>query len=404
MTSTEEEVRDVAENAEENGPDEVEPEESRLVRLRDKLWTSRSRRTRIGAAILVVLLVVGGIGTAWLHSGRSVFGVHAGEGPLSFLPEWLPEGVAFQYGDQAITVEALDKHAEMLKALYGVQPPKGSKMDNFRRDVAKSYAVSLILDQAAADRGIKVADKQARDTLSRFVGERLGSGPDAYSQFIGSLADTGTSEQTVLDELKRRLAMTQLFEKETADIKDASDADVQKAFAERKNELATPERRQLSNIVVETKADAEQVAAALQKGKSFASEAKSNSLDGSTRDKGGDIGTIGRADLEPEYGKAAFGADKGDVFGPVKTQHGWNVGKVDKVVPGQPAEFEKIKKDLKDQLRTEATVSQWRGWLGDAIADADVRYADEYRPADPDAPPEESPADPSQQVPGQGPR
>ncbi|MGH3451302.1 MAG: hypothetical protein ACRDQW_11380 [Haloechinothrix sp.] len=45
--------------------------------------------------------------------------------------------------------------------------------------------------------------------------------------------------------------------------------------------------------------------------------------------------------------------------------------------------------------QAEASLAAWRSWLGKRIADADVRYADAYRPTDPDAPPETAPTDPA---------
>jgi len=44
--------------------------------------------------------------------------------------------------------------------------------------------------------------------------------------------------------------------------------------------------------------------------------------------KGGDLGWFGRNEMVPEFEKAAFGARKGDVVGPVKTQFGYHLIKV----------------------------------------------------------------------------
>lgn len=313
---------------------------------------------------------------------------------LPFLPTWLADGVALRYGDRSVTVDELERHVDMLRALYGVEPPSGGKqMDAFREDTAKSYAVSLILDDAASERGIEIADKQARDTLSRFVSERLGPGPEAYSQFIGTLADAGTSEEVVLDELKRRLAIAQLFDNVAGGRRAPTAQEVRTAFENRKDELATPETRRISNIVVETKDDARQVRQEIRDGTSFAVVASRSSLDGSTRDNGGDLGTLSANQLEPDYAKDAFNAAEGEVFGPVKTRHGWNIGQVTKIILAVPAEFDRVKADLKKRLRAEAALGEWRSWLGKRIVDADVHYADTYRPPNPNAPPETAPTD-----------
>ncbi|WP_166462552.1 peptidyl-prolyl cis-trans isomerase [Amycolatopsis acidicola] len=345
--------------------------------------------------MLVALLVVALVCTGsffWVKSGKSLLGLKSGEGVLSFLPTWLPEGVAFEYKDRQISSGELDSEVQTLRALYGVQVPTDpGQLATFRKDAAKAYAVSLILDQAALDNGIVVADKTARDTLAKFVQEKLGDGPDAYNKFVAALGDQGTTEQAVVDELKRRLAMAQLFDKVTAGLPQVTDQDVQTAFAQRKDSLGAPEKRQISNIVVGSQDDADRVLAALRSGTPFAAEAQQASLDGSTRDKGGDLGAVSRDQLEQAYGDAAFTAMPGQPFGPVQNSYGWNIGVIGQVTPPVPADFAQVKDQLRQTLEVERAVDKWRNWLGSEIADAGIRYADDYRPANPDAAPSGTP-------------
>ncbi len=76
------------------------------------------------------------------------------------------------------------------------------------------------------------------------------------------------------------------------------------------------------------------------------------------------------------------------MFGPVQTQYGWNVGKVIQITPPAPAVFDTVKDNLRQQLQLERQLDTWRGWLAGVIRKAHVRYADAYRPADPDSPPQ----------------
>jgi len=62
--------------------------------------------------------------------------------------------------------------------------------------------------------------------------------------------------------------------------------------------------------------------------------AKTYSEDIKTRDSAGDLGWIARGNLKidgklvPEFEEAAFNAKVDEIFGPVKTQVDWQVGKV----------------------------------------------------------------------------
>lgn len=298
----------------------------------------------------------------------------------------LPGGVAVQVGERQLTEDELETRIQALKALYGLEEPTaGDELDTFRRDAAKSAAVSMVLQDAAAERGIVIADKAVDDMLAKLIRERYPDG--GRSAFVQALGVMGASEDQVLEELEQQALVARLFDDITATIK-VSDADVTTAFNERRADLATPERRRLRNIVVKTRTQATAVRRMLDEGQGFGLVARRYSIDGATRDKSGYLGIAAAADLDRAYGQAAFAARKGDPFGPVKTLSGWHVGLVEDVLPGEAAELDAVAGELREVLETERAVAAWRTWLGGAITDADVTYADDYRPADPDALPE----------------
>lgn len=337
--------------------------------LRERFAAARKRTRVLLVIVLVAVLALLGGGIAWWQTTA------------------LPADAAFRIGDRVVTADELDRQVDTLRALYGVQPPADpTAADGFRRDSAKSYAVAIILDNAARDQGVQVADKAARDMLDRFVAGQLGEGPDARRQFVDALGIAGTTEQAVLDEVKRQMAVGQLMDRVTTDVT-VTDQDVAREFEARRDQLATPEKRHLANIVVPDQATADQAAARIRAGEPFAAVAQSVSLDQSTRDKGGDLGDVARAQLEQGYGDAAFGAAQGGVFGPVQTQHGWNVGTVLAVTASVPAQLDAIRDPFRQRLEVEKATNQWRDWISGQIKAADVDYADDYRPADPDAAP-----------------
>lgn len=192
----------------------------------------------------------------------------------------------------------------------------------------------------------------------------------------------GGSEQAVLAEVSRQLALSALMDKVISAVA-VSDADLHTAFDQRRDQLGQPEQRTLRHIVVGTAAQADAVLAQLRAGAPFETVAAQQSQDASTRASGGVLGTLARAQLEPAFGDAAFAAAPGQPFGPVRTDKGFYVGRVDAVVPAKPAVFEQVEQPLRQTLQTEQALSRWRGWLSDRLADAHVEYADDYRPADP---------------------
>jgi peptidyl-prolyl cis-trans isomerase C len=302
--------------------------------------------------------------------------------------------VAFQVAGHNVTATQLDGEVQTLQALYGIQAPTSARgLATFRRSAAKAYAVSLILDRAARDRHIVIADKQAQDVLTRYLQQQFGNASDAVTQFDAALGQVGTSERAVLTEIKRQLAITQLFDQVSAGVQ-VSDAQVAANFAKNKASLATPEKRDVHNIVVQTKATAQSLMTQLAHGASFDRLAANFSLDSSTKKSGGDLGSVPASDLDAGYAKVAFAAATGQPFGPIKTQYGWNVGEVGQIVPATPAVYAKVKSSLHEQMVLDRQLAIWRKWLGGEIRKAHVQYAPMYQPAEPNAAPTGGPGAP----------
>lgn len=299
--------------------------------------------------------------------------------------ESLPAGVALRIGDDEITEEALTDRIATLQALYGVTPPAEDDpaADSFRRDAAKSFVIGEILERETERRDIVVPSKKVRAELNKIIDERLAGDSDAFARFLG---DEGITEEAVLGEIARTIATSQLYAEVVADVPDATIAQAREQFDTRRDEMTTPERRTLSNIVVESEADAEAVLAELAGGTPFAEVAAVSSLDTRTKDKGGDLGTVASADLDPTYAAAAFAAKKGEPFGPVRSEFGWNVGLVRAVKPGQKLSFADVKVTLLTSLTTKAQTAAWQEFLGDLLDRADAEYAADYRPEDPTSP------------------
>lgn len=79
-----------------------------------------------------------------------------------------------------------------------------------------------------------------------------------------------------------------------------------------------------AHILVKTEQEAKQLKSKIEAGEKFADLAKKHSICPSGK-KGGDLGWFGRGDMVREFENAAFGAQKGAVVGPVKTEFGWHL-------------------------------------------------------------------------------
>jgi peptidyl-prolyl cis-trans isomerase C len=297
-----------------------------------------------------------------------------------------PAGAALEAEGKAVSVDELERRLEVLRALYGVEAPEGDegKAAAFRGDAAKAVAVAVIVDQDVARRRLGSAEKAVRDAMDRFIAERYPEGGRA--RFVEALGREGLAEKDVMAEFRRLLDTRRLYEAVTAEVK-VEEAEVEKTFAERKDKLAVPERRDLHHLVVATEDSAKAALTRVSRNESFATVAKAVSLDASTKEQGGQLGLLSADQLDPAFARAAFSTAKGKTFGPVQTKFGWHVGVVDDITPGRPVTLEEVRGPLREQLLGEKRLEVWRQYLGRQISKAKVCYADRFRPADPSAPP-----------------
>ncbi|MBW0101171.1 peptidyl-prolyl cis-trans isomerase [Pseudonocardia sp. KRD291] len=325
---------------------------------------------RVTAAVVALAVLAGAAGGVWWWNQR------------------VPDGAALAVGDRVVTVADLDERVQTLRALYGVQPPTEdpAKLEAFRRDAAKAVAVSMVLEDRATEMGVGVADAKVRATLDQYVAQQLGPGPAARKEFTTVLGNVGTSEDKVLAEIRQQMAIGDMFKKVTDDVT-TTDDDLRAAFPQYAERLGAPETRDLRNIVLTNQAAADKVAAQLRAGGDFAQVARTTSVDNATRDSGGALGKLSSQQLQPAYAQAAFSAPQGGIYGPVQNQFGWNVGQVGAVTPGVPANFDQVKDKLRQLVDFDRRLAVWSEWMRTSLADGDVRYADDYRPADPDSAP-----------------
>ena len=120
------------------------------------------------------------------------------------------------------------------------------------------------------------------------------------------------------------------------------------------------ERRRSSHILVEAGSDdaaalkkAEQLAVRAKGGEDFARLAQQNSDDPGSKQAGGDLGWATREAFVQPFSEALFGMQKGEIRGPVKTQFGYHIIRLDDVQAPQQRSFDEVRAELEADYRKE---------------------------------------------------
>lgn len=122
-----------------------------------------------------------------------------------------------------------------------------------------------------------------------------------------------------------------------------TEEEVKTFYEQNAKRFAAPEQRRARHILIGFGSDekaaqktAEELAAALRANPdSFAAEAKAKSIDKGSAVEGGDLGWFGKGAMVPAFEQAVFGAKKGDIVGPVRTEYGFHVIQVTDAKGGQ---------------------------------------------------------------------
>ncbi|TLY71669.1 MAG: hypothetical protein E6K47_00825 [Gammaproteobacteria bacterium] len=144
-----------------------------------------------------------------------------------------------------------------------------------------------------------------------------------------------------------------------------SDADVHAAYEKSRSRLEVPEKRHARHILITGKDDAaalaqaQQVLAQAKAGKDFGELAKQYSQDPGSAKNGGDLGWAERSSFVAPFAEALYGMRVGEIKGPVKTQFGYHIIRLDEIQPGKSKSFEEARSDLEAQLRRDRATDRF---------------------------------------------
>jgi parvulin-like peptidyl-prolyl isomerase len=186
------------------------------------------------------------------------------------------------------------------------------------------------------------------------------------------------------EKLKSQMVIQRVTSMEISGI-NVSDDEVRSHYRRNGKDFTEPGRVRLSHIVAlageeapiarSTLAEAK-VATALREikaGADFAEKAKKLSEDG-TAEAGGDLGWFTRGKMLPVFEDTAFSMKKGEVAGPIRTQHGFHIIKVtDREEPKQTP-FEEVAAKIHEKLASEAFARKRNTWLEKLRAQAYVEF------------------------------
>jgi peptidyl-prolyl cis-trans isomerase C len=164
--------------------------------------------------------------------------------------------------------------------------------------------------------------------------------------------------QTRLQHAQTEYLAKEYFRRHLAKAPLVSEKELRDYYKSHISEFTPPEEIKARHILLKTQSQANRVLREIKGGKDFAELAKKNSID-PTAAKGGRLELqdgrewLPRGSFESSFEHALFGISTGDIGGPIKTQFGWHMLKVEDRRQPKARSFVEVRNMIKSRLEDE---------------------------------------------------
>jgi len=204
---------------------------------------------------------------------------------------------------------------------------------------------SWVLGEAGS-LGVKASDKEVKKRFEQIRNQQF----PKTGEFEKFLASSGQSVSDLLLRVKLNLLSSKIQQKIAKQKAKVTQAEIEKYYHENPQRFSVPEKRDLELILTKTEAAAKKAKAEVESGKSFASVAKSSSIDPTSKANGGLLPGVVKGQEEKSLDQAVFSAKKNVLSGPVKTAFGYYVFRVKNTTAGSQQSLKQAQATIKAQL------------------------------------------------------
>ncbi|TMA69059.1 MAG: hypothetical protein E6J68_02300 [Deltaproteobacteria bacterium] len=193
-------------------------------------------------------------------------------------------------------------------------------------------------------------------------------------RFRDALAAQGLTVTTYRARVKAEIEKSQLVNREIRQRVNVSPQEIERYYKAHLADYATSERVRVRDIffsvgsgadeaeIAHVRAKAEEVRQLARDGRDFASLARQFS-EGPGAEKGGEIGTFARGQMEQALEDAAFRLKPGEVSEPVQTVAGFHLLRAEEEIAAGHKSLDEVRDTIRDALYNEALEARFQQWL-----------------------------------------
>ncbi|PYM89724.1 MAG: hypothetical protein DME08_24610 [Candidatus Rokuibacteriota bacterium] len=284
--------------------------------------------------------------------------------------------------------EYLSMYAQMMRDRFS---PEMAERMGLPQQVVEDLVLESLAVQKAQGEGLGLTDEELNAQIHTFPAFQEG-GRFTLKRYEEVLRRLGYTKGGFEDEMRRRLTRSKVENAVRGGVK-VSDSEIEQAYVQQREEARAewalveltpliaaqtatdeelqayvkPKKARAAHILVrvsetggseaedKAKAKIADVIRRAKAGEDFAKLAREVSEDPGTKDKGGDLGLVGKGEMVPAFEQAVFELKKGDVSPePVRTPFGYHAIKVSEVQDGGKKPLKEVAAPIRERLQAEA--------------------------------------------------
>lgn len=234
-----------------------------------------------------------------------------------------------------------------------------------REQLHRAVRGSALLTPAAYRRYLNLATEQRIVTLASINEEAVAASIDVTDEMISAYYDDNPTLYQLPESAD--VEYVEILRSDIAQTLAVSEEELANYYDDNKDRYLQDEQRQARHILVlfnddedAAEAKANELLARVTGGEAFEDVAMEQSDDGGTAQQGGDLGLLTRSALPGDLGGTIFSMDEGALEGPVKSDFGFHIIRLDTInVPG-PLPLEQVSAELTIELQEQKAESQFR--------------------------------------------
>jgi peptidyl-prolyl cis-trans isomerase D len=274
----------------------------------------------------------------------------------------------------------MDTYREVLLQ-SGFEPAdfeRAQRMSLRREQMQRAIRGSAVVSPAAYRRYLNLAGEQRVVSMATLSEAQVGSEIDITDEMIAEYYDNSPTLFQLPESADVRYV--EILRSDVAESVSVTEDALREYYEFNSDRYLQDEQRQARHILLTFGDDedaAEERARALadriNAGESFEDLARDNSEDTLTATSGGDLGSLTRTQLPGDLGSAIFAMDEGAVEGPIKSEFGFHVVRLDRILEQGPLPFDQVRAELLTELQDQQAESLFRDLerrMSDALFDA----------------------------------